>query len=177
MLSLGHAQRGVTLVELMIGFALVGILAVLAVPTYQHWIQNTQIRNAAEALVNGMQIARAEAIRRNAAVELALNGGSGWTVSTVLNPVVVQQRDAQEGSRNAAVTVTPTGANRLSFNGMGWVIGNADGSASITRIDVSSATMTGPEIRPLRVIVTMGGITKMCDPATTLPTGDPRKCP
>ncbi|MGH8693968.1 MAG: pilus assembly FimT family protein, partial [Burkholderiales bacterium] len=43
-----HDQSGVTLIELLIGLALIGILLVMAVPAYQFWIQNVQIRNAAE---------------------------------------------------------------------------------------------------------------------------------
>lgn len=170
-----HDPSGVTLIELLIGIALIGILTVIAVPAYQFWIQNVQIRNAAEGVLNGLQLARAEAVRRNALVHLIFTTGSGWTISAVLAGTEIQARSENEGSGSAAVTITPAGADRITFNGMGWLAANDDGSPSITQIDVTSATVVGTEIRALRVTVGAGGVMKMCDPAVA--AGDPRACP
>jgi type IV fimbrial biogenesis protein FimT len=175
MLSL-RKYRGFTLIELLIAFGLVGILTLIAVPAFQHWIQNTQIRNGTEGIMNGMQIARAEAIRRNTIVQFVMSTGSGWTIATAAAPTaIIQSRVAEEGSSNAAITVTPAGSDRVSFNGMGWIAANADASPAITSIDVTSATMSGTEVRPLRVIVSTGGSPRMCDPAVGV--GDTRACP
>jgi len=174
MLSNRHKKRGFSLIELLIGFALIGILTVMAVPAYQFWIQNVRIRNAAEGVLNGLQLARAEAIRRNALVHLIFETGSGWTISTIVTGTEIQTRSESEGSESAAVTITPAGADRITFNGMGWLATNDDGSPSITQIDVTSATVVGTEIRPLRVTVGAGGVMKMCDPAVA--AGDPRAC-
>lgn len=84
--------RGVTMVELVVVFAIVGILAAVAVPNFRTWIQNTQIRNAAESIQNGLQVARIEAVRRNSQVGLWLTttidatcavsvAGPNWVVS------------------------------------------------------------------------------------------------
>ena len=171
-----HSRQGFTLIELMIGLGLVGILALFAVPAFQHWVQNSQIRNGAEGIMNGMQIARAEAVRRNVVIQFVITTGSGWTIAAASAPtVILQSRVAEEGSSNAAITITPAGADRVSFNGMGWISPNADASNAITSIDVTSATMTGSELRPLRVVVSTGGSPKMCDPA--VPSTDTRACP
>lgn len=69
-------QAGMTLVELMIGLAVFGILVMMALPDYTAWIQNTKIRNAAESVQNGLQLARAEAIRRNTDVTFAFGTAS-----------------------------------------------------------------------------------------------------
>jgi type IV fimbrial biogenesis protein FimT len=175
MLSL-RPHRGFTLIELLIAFALIGILTVIAVPAFQHWIQNTQIRNGAEGILNGMQLARAEAVRRNVNVQLVMTTGSGWTIATAAAPTaILQSRVADEGSSSASVTISPGGATTITFNGLGTITGNADGSASITSIDVASATLSGTEIRPLRVVISTGGSPKMCDPAVA--SSDPRACP
>jgi type IV fimbrial biogenesis protein FimT len=175
MLSL-RPHRGFTLIELLIAFALIGILTVIAVPAFQHWIQNTQIRNGAEGILNGMQLARAEAVRRNVNVQLVMTTGSGWTIATAAAPTaILQSRVADEGSSSASVTISPGGATTITFNGLGTITGNADGSASITSIDVASATLSGTEIRPLRVVISTGGPPKMCDPAVA--SSDPRACP
>ena len=65
MLSLRFAQQGVTLIELLTALIIIGLLFGLGVPSFGGWIQNAQIRTAAEAIQNGLQLARVEAVRRN----------------------------------------------------------------------------------------------------------------
>ncbi len=175
MLGTRTSQQGLTLIEIMIGLVLLAILGTLAVPAYQSYVQNAQIRNGTEGILNGMQLARAEALSRNTIIELALNTDSSWVISNPLTGEEFQRRDRSDGSRNVNATIFPVGADRITFNGMGWIAGNNDASPSITRIDVTSATSVDPELRPLRIVVGTGGAMKMCDPAVA--AGDPRACP
>ena len=69
---LRRAQAGVSLVELMIGLAIIGFLLFLGVPQFSNFLQNTQIRNAAETTLAGLTLARAEAVRRNAPVRTSM---------------------------------------------------------------------------------------------------------
>ena len=174
MLNRRPQSPGFTLIEMLIGISLVTILMLTAVPAFNHWIANSRIRNAAEGIINGMQIARAEAVRRNTLAQIVIGSDSGWTVSLPLTGEQVQQRPAADGASNVTVTILPAGADTLTFSGMGWVANNDDASPSITRIDVTSATAAGTEVRPLRVILGTGGAMKMCDPAVA--AGDPRAC-
>lgn len=176
MLGRRNIQQGFTLIEVAIALALIAVLASLAVPAFQTWVHNAQIRNAAEGIVNGLQLARAEALRRNTPVELRMGTGSGWTILAVASGEEIQSRSAEEGSSGASVAILPVDADRVTFNGMGWLTNNNDGSPAMTQIDLNSATMAGdPEIRALRVVISSGGAMKMCDPAVA--AGDPRACP
>jgi type IV fimbrial biogenesis protein FimT len=65
-------QRGFSLIELIIGVVIIGILTSMAIPAFGTWSQNTQIRNAADSIQNGLQQARVEAIRRNTPVRFQL---------------------------------------------------------------------------------------------------------
>jgi type IV fimbrial biogenesis protein FimT len=65
-------QHGFSLVEIIIGLVIVGVLTSMAIPAFGTWSQNTQIRNAAESIQNGLQQARVEAIRRNTPVRFQL---------------------------------------------------------------------------------------------------------
>ncbi len=67
-----HRRAGVTVIEMLIALAILAILVFVALPNFTMWIQNTKIRTTAQDLLNGLQLARAEALRRNARVELAL---------------------------------------------------------------------------------------------------------
>lgn len=57
--------RGFTLVELAIVITLVALLLGAASPGIGAWIQNIKTRNVGESLLNGVQLARMEAIKRN----------------------------------------------------------------------------------------------------------------
>lgn len=174
MLGTRTSQHGLTLIEIMIGLVLLAILTTLAVPAYQTWIHNSQIRNAAEGILNGLQLARGEALQRNTSVRMIMGFTSGWTIETVNTGTFIQSRPDGEGARAAAVVITPDIADRVTFNGMGWVTPNNDGSPTIVQIDVNSAVVVSEEIRPLRVVIGTGGAVKMCDPAVA--AGDPRGC-
>jgi type IV fimbrial biogenesis protein FimT len=56
------AQRGVTLVEVLIGLAVIGVLLSLALPNFATFLRNTEIKNAAETTLSGLNLARAEAL-------------------------------------------------------------------------------------------------------------------
>jgi type IV fimbrial biogenesis protein FimT len=61
-----------SLIELMIGLAVLGILLGLGIPAFTTMLQNLQIRSAAEAVVSGLQTARNEAVRRNTSMRFQL---------------------------------------------------------------------------------------------------------
>lgn len=177
--------RGFTLIEVGITLAILAMLIALGLPSFSTWIGNTQIRSGAEAVQNGIQLARAEAVRRNLSTQFLLTDtadmppGTGWNVTVVSSGEVVQTRSKKEGSPNATVVLTPLGSTTLTFNGMGRVIANADGSASITQIDVANpggglCEADGGTMRCLQIRVGLGGNVRMCDPKVA--AGDPRAC-
>lgn len=73
--------RGLTLVELMLVVALLGILTVVAVPGFQSLQQRTQMRTEATRLLAALNLARSEAVRRNLPVSLC---PSNYAVSGAL---------------------------------------------------------------------------------------------
>jgi type IV fimbrial biogenesis protein FimT len=170
----GRSPSGFTLIELMIAIAVFGILMMAALPSFRIWIQNTQVRTAAEGIFNGLQLARAEAVRRNAKTELELSG-SGWTLRVVTSGEVIQTRPASEGSDSAVITVLPAGATKASFDGTGRVTTNGDASAPITEIKIDTNAIPAADSRELCVVVGAAGLVKLCDP--TVSGADTRACP
>lgn len=169
-------QRGVTLIELSITIAVAATLIALAVPSFQIMLANAQIRTAAQALHDGLQLARTEAIRRNERVIFTKGTQSAWTVSVESDASVVQTRASGEGSTVASVAVTPTGATRLTFNSLGRVVANTDGSASISQLDVDvpGSVVPSADSRELRITITTGGAIRLCDP--NVPAGEGTGC-
>jgi type IV fimbrial biogenesis protein FimT len=169
MLILSQKQQGVTLIELMVAIAILAILLTLGIPNFTVWMQNTQIRTATESIQNGLQLARAEAVRRNEPVSFILGTGTSWTVQTVAAGTVIQSRASSEGSVN--VTVTVTGGNTATFNELGRLYNPA---TAPTRIDLKSSIL-GNQGRNLRIDITAGGQIRSCDPMFT-DSNDPRYC-
>jgi type IV fimbrial biogenesis protein FimT len=177
-----YKELGLTLIELLVTMAVIGVLGSLAIPSFQDWIQNNRTRNAAESIQNGIQIARAEAVSRNTSVQFDLRANSAWTVC--VSPAVpgacpdpddattVQSRAASEGS-SADVTVAPSVASPYVFNGLGILTPAPAGGAVTIDVDNTAAT----DSRELRIVIGVGGSSRMCDPDTGLSATDPRKCP
>lgn len=144
-------QWGISMIEILIGLAIVGIGMAWALPSYTNWMQNTQIRNMAESIIQGMQQARSEAIKRNAYVEFVLTdqnptvanedtvglgnvGGSNWVVRAIVDNTIdptnyafVTGSPSAAGSRNATVEARDpprvTNLTTVTFNGLGRVAG------------------------------------------------------
>ncbi|GGI54806.1 hypothetical protein GCM10011430_19800 [Oxalicibacterium solurbis] len=140
-------QHGVSLIELIIGIAVLSLLLAVGMPSFGLWIQNSQTRTAAESILNGLQLARNEAVRRNANVRFTLTSATGlvaWQVGCVdvrgdTCPALIQEQDASEGGGNARVginTLLPADQNYDSALeiGAGMAAGEAseDGSEEAT---------------------------------------------
>lgn len=166
-------QRGVTLIELMVTIAIAAILITLAAPSFKIMLANAQIRTAAQALHDGLQLAHVEAIRRNERVIFTKNTQSAWTVSAENGGATLQTRPYTEGSIAATVSVIPNGATKVTFNGFGRVVANTDASSSISQLDIDVPTtlIAAADSKNLRITVTAGGAIRLCDPNATAGVG------
>ena len=199
-----RASSGFSLIELMITLAVLGMMFMIALPSMGTWLQNTQIRTSADAMQAGLQLARAEALKRNTTVRFQLVDtltsacalsatGRNWVVSLAdtnglcnldasetTAPQIIQKRSSAEGSPNAVVTAT--GGSSVWFNGLGRTVQPPTAPAALTQINITNPnngackTSAGNEpMRCLRITVNAGGTVRMCDPAVDDAT-DPRKC-
>lgn len=176
MLKLGRpaGQSGFSLVELMIGIVILSILAAVAVPSFQQWLQNTQVRNAAESISSGLQRARSEAVSRNTNIEFVLAGDSSWVIR-IAGGADIESRSASEGSKNVTVTLTPAIADTVTYNNFGGIqTSNLDASPPFTQVDVDSSVLPAADSQELRITIGVGGNVRMCDP--NAPSGNPRAC-
>lgn len=69
-------ERGFTLVELMVTLAVAIVLLVIAVPSFRSLTLSNKLTTAANDVVNAINVARMEAIKRNANTQLCSNSAS-----------------------------------------------------------------------------------------------------
>jgi type IV fimbrial biogenesis protein FimT len=165
---------GFTLIELLITIAVLGLMLTLGVPAFRVWMQNTQVRNAADAILNGLQLARSEAVRRNLNVEFALGNSADWTVQQASPRQVIQARSAQGGMTDRTqVNQQPAGATIVTFSPLGGVTTNLDASTTMRQVDVTFPGQP-PGVRRLSIVISTNGSPRMCD--QDLPSSDTRSC-
>ncbi len=189
--------RGFTLVELAVTITLLAILLAMAGPSFATWIRNAQVRTVSDALQNGLRLAQAEAVRRHRQVVFFRTNEATCTAATaadaagafwVVRSLPLVAGDAVEAVQCGALADTSAGvviagATALCFNAGGRQVANPDpgvggdacvlDASGLSTFDLSSANAD----RPLRVLVTLAGNVRLCDPAKTLSATDPDGCP
>ena len=69
-------KRGVTLIEVVIVFAIIAIGAVLMVPNMGAWLPNYRLRSATRDMVSTMRVAQNRAVSNNMDHQVLIAGGS-----------------------------------------------------------------------------------------------------
>lgn len=175
-----YKRRGFTLIELLITMAIVGLLLMAAIPSMREWMNNLRIRAVAEGLLDGLQLARNEAIKRNVPIQFSLQTGTGWQITVFTSGAVLQTRPNAEESGNISVAVANSAAS-VTFDGFGrlWVptvASNFVVPAPMDQIDIRNTNFAAADQRALRILIASpGGQVRMCDPAVVT-AGDPRRC-
>ena len=188
--------RGFTLVEVLVGIALMALLLGLAAPSFTVWTRNAQVRTISDALQSGLRLAQGEAVRRNRQVVFfrtdarnctndidAADNGAFWSIRTVPLMVGEDSEVIQCGVlSDVAADVVIAGPTAVCFSSAGRQVANADPGVD----NAACALVVGGSVydisvlasdRPLRVTVSLGGQVRMCDPGRVLGAGNSDGCP
>jgi len=190
-------QRGLSLVELMVALTILGFALMMALPSMSSWLQNSKLRSAAESIMSGLQLAKSEAVSRNALVRFQLTStldnscvlsteSPNWVINTdtdtaagkcgaapsdTASPFIVHKRDP---AKDPSGLVVASDASSIVFNGLGRPTAAAGVNINFLINDASDCAASGGSVTCLRVVVSPAGQIRMCNPKFSLP--DPQGC-
>lgn len=168
-----QTESGVTLIELIITITVVGVLLVMGMPSFFEWSTNLRIRTVSESVLNGLRVARTEAVRRNADMMFVI-GAAEPTWQVLRNDTLEVISRSEFGNTPIVTQLSPANTVAVTFGPMGITKNNPDGSPPIAQIDltVPETLLSAANTRNLRILIS-GGLVKMCDPNVA---GDAREC-
>jgi len=123
-------EAGVTLVELMVTVAVLGILAAVAVPPMVGLINNNRLAGTTGELTASLQLARSEALRRGSTVTMCgttdgATCGADWSrwIITGTDSVTGAAEVIRDASGSSSVQVAGPGAPGIAFRPSGLIDG------------------------------------------------------
>jgi len=127
-------RAGFTLVELMIIVSILGVLALITIPSYTSWMPSYQLKGAARDIYSNLQMAKLEAIKRNSDCTVTINTGANTYNVDPLNRVV------SLGDYGSGVTFTKTGdiTTTLTFSSHGMATFSPDPPDNIGKVFITN---------------------------------------
>lgn len=133
-IQMNHAQKGFTLIELMIVVAIIGILAAIAIPQYQDYIARTQV-NRAYGEVSSLKTAVEEHLARGKFTDSALTPMTAATLGRTASNITQDNAGAD--------TFAPTFAAANGGVGTLVVVLGGDASAPVATTTVTLSRTNG----------------------------------
>ena len=112
--------RGFSLIELLIAMALVAIVATIAVPQFQRYSTNTDLKTAAREMSGDFSAAKQMAIANNLDYRIAINvAGNSYTLSRTDTAAVVWTKSLASFGGGASIDSTTFGGAAINFQKRG----------------------------------------------------------
>lgn len=157
-----HNQQGITIIELAVVMAIVGIMTLFMSPALGEWVTGFRMRGATKDLTDTLQLARLKAISTSNQYRVRLNINSGTDAETF----VLQANDGGWANEGSSITL-PTGVNIDNIDAVtdGTVdrTFNTDGTATSLGGTTSIIYVTNQRNDQYRVIISQTGMVRMSE--------------
>jgi len=156
---------GFTLIELMITITVAAILLGIAIPSFNYLTVSSKLTTTANDLVTAIGVARSEAIKRNAVIDLNSDGSVSITTAapaatTIVRAAVPVQTPVIVYGSAKALEVTPMGILRVTGTTVGY---------SGLVADINSSNISSNNHRCVYLVT--GTAVSSCTDSTTCATG------
>jgi prepilin-type N-terminal cleavage/methylation domain-containing protein len=101
-ISRQQRRRGVSLIEVLVGLAILGLLMALAVPSMKSFISRHKVSAISAEFLSDLYLARSESVQRGQTVGVIFNENANWTCYTIYTP--------EDSGGNCDCTLAPSKA-------------------------------------------------------------------
>lgn len=152
------AERGMTLVELMVGLSIAALLAMSAAPYFSDYIANSRLREAGNLVYTEALAAQSEAVKRNTTVRLSTAGDTVQVLDMTIaaSPVTLRTRTLNNGLTASTATINFGPEGRPS----------PFGTSGAVDMNLSGVTCSG-DYRCPGLRVDAGGAVRLCADRTS----------
>lgn len=112
-----HRSSGFTLIELVVTLTVAAVLAAIAIPSFQNMMLSNRLSTSANAMVNALNLAKSEAVKRNANITFTNAGEVKNTTTLAAAPALPSGIQKVSG---AALVASPAGFLRESTANSGF---------------------------------------------------------
>lgn len=120
-------MKGFTVIEVLVVVVILGLLAAIGVPSMRDLIASSRVKGAASDLNASLIVARSEAVKRNASVDVVPNAVSNWGAGWQVRIASTSQDVTVQQPVHADVAVTGPGS-AIRYRGDGRLIDPTTGS-------------------------------------------------
>lgn len=153
-------SRGFTLIEMLVTLAIFAVLLMIAIPSMRPFLQSQSVKNASMDINSTVALARSEAIKRNATVDVTANSttdwSQGWVVSQTTPAATIRKQPALGN-----IVITPANGGSFSFDGNGRM------TTTEAKFTIKPLNKTGSQ--PLCLTVTVGATGRVESTKVTCP--------
>ncbi len=155
-------NHGFTLIEAMVTIAIVSIIAAVATPAYQGFIESRRLVGATELISSQVNLAKSEALKQSKPIFLGLSSGAGWSIGFGDTANCDGTNSAQcivstsvNGANNQQITyfITPNypgisigAASQVRFDPVRGLATNAAGVPTAASISISSPSGASTQV-------------------------------